>query len=257
VTELKLGKLPAKPRSTDLMFAHYRDSASLSHPSRFGHYDIIPRDGWGMLGNDRYGDCVWAGAAHETMLWNKEAGRTVTFDDKSVLSDYAACTGFDPVTGANDNGTDVHNALSYRRHTGIVDASGKRHKIGAYVAIEPGNYEHLLDALYLFSAVGIGFEFPDYAIDEFNAGKPWTYRKGGTIEGGHYVCLVGKPNSLYIDPVSWAHLTGMTKRFFEHYCDEAYGILSTEMLNAQGVTLEGFNLAQLQDDIKQLGTPNQ
>jgi hypothetical protein len=35
---------------------------------------------WGMLGNDHYGDCVWAGAAHETMLWNKEAARNVLKD---------------------------------------------------------------------------------------------------------------------------------------------------------------------------------
>ena len=32
-----------------------------------------------MLGNDEWGDCAWAGPAHETMLLSAEGGAAATF----------------------------------------------------------------------------------------------------------------------------------------------------------------------------------
>src|SRR5215813_8515207 len=122
--ELKLGKRPAAPRQTDFRFSQFAASIRMpSVPSRFGHGSAY--SDWKMLGNDRYGDCVWAGAAHEHMLFNKVVRRTdVVFDDECVLGDYAAATGFDADDPSTDNGTDVHKALSYRRKTGIADSNG-------------------------------------------------------------------------------------------------------------------------------------
>lgn len=249
MSELKLGKLPAKPRPKDIQFSEIvpRRASLIPAPVGFGHYDLFPEKGWGMLGNDNAGDCVWAGAAHETMLVNETHGVTVGFDDAVVLGDYSAVTGYDPVTGANDNGTDMHVANDYRRATGILDAAapGVRHKIGAYVALEPGNWGQMLEALRAFDFVGIGFEFPGYAMDEFNAGKPWAYQAGGTIEGGHYTPVVGRPHAWTIDVVTWGQIQPMGRKFFETYCDEAYGVLTLESLNASGVTPEGLNLDAL------------
>ena len=54
--------------------------------------------------------------AHETMLWNKEAARTVTLNNESVLKDYSAVTGFNPNDPNTDQGTDMQVAA--RRNTG-------------------------------------------------------------------------------------------------------------------------------------------
>ncbi len=185
--ELKLGKKPAAPRPTDFKFTEFAASIQLPPvPSRFGHGSAYAD--WKMLGNDHYGNCVWAGAAHEHMLLNKIVHQAdVSFDDSAVLGDYAAATGFDPNDPSTDNGTDVHDALSYRRLTGIADTTGTRHFIGAYVSLDPKNWEHLAQATYIFGAVGIGFEFPASAMDQFNAGELWDYVAGSKIEGGHYV----------------------------------------------------------------------
>jgi hypothetical protein len=43
----------------------------------------------------------------------------------------------------------------------------------------------------------------------------------------------------------------MTPQFYKTYCDEAWAILSPEMLKA-GKSLEGFDLASLQADLKAL-----
>ena len=132
---LKLGKKPARPGAVKLKLAKYLVKPKLPTPPKvFGHEALIGPN-WEMLGNDQYGDCVWAGAAHETMLWNKEAARAVTFNNQSVLKDYSAVTGFNPNDPNTDQGTDMQVAASYRRKTGVLDANGKRHKVIAYLAL--------------------------------------------------------------------------------------------------------------------------
>lgn len=250
----KLGKLPAKHSPKDLLLAEFRDDTKryTQAPIGFGHYRLVPD--FGMLGNDSYGDCVFAGSDHETMMWNAEAGVTVEFTAENALSDYSAVTGFDPNDPSTDQGTVVHDALDYRRHTGVVDAQGQRHQIGAYMAVEPGNFAHVLEAVYAFGVVGIGFEFPASAMDQFNRGKPWTYVRGSKIEGGHYVPVVGRPGAETLDVVTWGKVQPMTRRFFTNYCDEAFALLSPEMLTG-GKSLEGFDLNALNAALSALGKP--
>lgn len=243
----QLGKLPASPEAKDIRLLSLLEASAILPlaPVGFGHDHLIPANGWGMLGNDTYGDCVWAGAAHETMLLNMMNGRKVNFRPYDVLSDYAKVTGFDPATGYGDNGTNVHDALNYRRNRGVRDALGRRHKIGAFVSLEPRDWKQMLGALRAFDFVAIGFEFPHSADRQFAAGKPWTYVPGSQIEGGHYVPVVGRPGLARIDVLTWGQVQGMTRTFYEHYADEAYGVLSLEALNASGVTPEGLNLDAL------------
>ena len=254
----KLGKAPATSDARDLMFAHYRSGSLPPHPKAFGHETAVGPE-WGMLGNDAVGDCVFAGAAHETMLWTCESlGRPAPFDPSSVLSDYSAVTGYDPrrttPTGENptDNGTNVRDGLRYRQKTGIVDAAGKRHQIGAYVAVELANTTDLLEALYLFGAVGIGLEFPPSAMDQFDRRRPWRVVSGpsGRPDGGHYVPLVGYRDG-YLECVTWGRVQRMSLSFFTRYCDEAWAMLSAEMLK-DGASLDGFSLADLQKDLSVL-----
>lgn len=252
MADLKLGKAPARHDHRDLLFADYRAAVEEIPAARIGYQHAIPEP-IGMLGNDAYGDCVFAGAAHETMLWNATQARTVTFTDRSVLGDYSAVTGFDPRDPASDQGTVVHDALNYRRHTGIADAHGDRHKLGAYVSLEPGNWHELLEALEVFEAVGIGFLFPSYAMEQFNAGLRWSYRPGGKIEGGHYVPVIGRPHVATITTVTWGQKQDMTRAFYHAFCDESWGLLSEEMLGADGLSAEGFDLAALQADVAALG----
>ncbi len=161
------------------------------------------------------GDCVFAGSDHETMLWNLEADKQVKFTGANAIADYSAVTGYDPkapldANGKNptDNGTNTRDALNYRRQMGLVDASGNRHRIGAYVALELGNMDQLLEALYLFGVVGIGFRFPDSAMDQFAAGKPWSVVPGPPPTDGHYVPLVAYRTNLQC--VSWGRIEQMT-----------------------------------------------
>ncbi|HXH27267.1 MAG TPA: hypothetical protein VNG90_05190 [Candidatus Acidoferrum sp.] len=247
---LKLGKTPARPGAMQFKLSNYINKAVLPKPpAHFGHEQLIGSHAWQLLGNDQYGDCVWAGAAHETMMWNMEAGHAVTFSEQSVLGDYSKVTGFKPTDPSTDQGTDMQVAASYRRKTGIEDANGHRHKVAAYLAITPGDLEEHYQAMYLFGAVGIGINVPTTAMDQFRQNKPWDVVPGASIEGGHYIPLVAKRTNL--ECVTWGQIQPMTVRFFEKYNDESVAYVSLEML-AHNKSPEGFNAAQLQKDLAAL-----
>lgn len=243
---MKLGKKPATSDHRDLKFAKYRIDTTLPpRPASFGHEKLVKE--WGMLGNDTAGDCVFAGAAHETLLWNAEAGTHTDFHDAVVLSDYSKVTGYKSWDPTTDQGADVRKALKYRQDTGILDAYGKRHKIGAYLALEPGNWDHLLEALYLGGAVGIGLDFPTSAMDQFERGKPWSVVRGSPSDGGHYVSLVAYRGGK-LKCITWGEEQLMTKGFYMSKCDEAWCMFSPEALK-NGKSLEGLDTVQLQRDL--------
>lgn len=248
--EYKLGKLPAEPGAVKFKLANYIDRAALPKPpDQFGHEDLIGASMWGMLGNDEVGDCVLAGAAHETMMWAAEGGSEVIFSAGSVISDYSAITGYRPGYPYTDRGTKVSDAASYRRKVGIRDAYGRRHRVAAYLALTPGNIDDIFVAMYLFGAVGIGVRVPESMRVQFKQGLPWTVVPGSDIEGGHYIPLVAKRDMLIC--VTWARLQPMSVEFYKEYCDEAYCYVSQEALNG-GKSPEGFDYNQLMADLAAL-----
>jgi hypothetical protein len=151
----------------------------------------------------------------------------------------------DPST---DQGTDMTEAASYRRKTGVMSADGKRHKTLAYLAVKRTN---LKTAAYLFGAIGVGIQFPASAMDQFNAGQPWSYVPFSKIEGGHYVPLVGFDGKYFL-VITWGKIQRVTPAFLARYCDEAIAYVSAERLLADGKTLDGFNLTQLLTDLRSL-----
>lgn len=249
---MKLGKKPFVDNGKDFKLSSYAVVPLPKVPVRFGHGSIFAD--WGMLGNDLYGDCVFAGADHETMLFNKlgVAKKKLPFTAVNALSDYSAVTGFDPNEPGSDNGTEVRQALSYRRKTGVVDAKGNRHKIGAYVSIDPKNWLELMQATYTFGAVGIGFEFPESAMGQFNNGQIWDVVPGSPIEGGHYTPVVGSMSSSKKGTlVTWGKRQEFTRAFYEAYNDESWVFLSPEILNSAG-TFRGLDISALAVDLAAL-----
>ena len=235
----KLGKREFVEDKRDLKFRDYV-TVLPTPPVTFGHENLITN--YGMLGNDQYGDCVIAGSCHETMLWTLEGSTEALFTDTLAISQYHT------ICGAGDNGCDVRTVLDYRQKTGLIDSTKNVHKIGAYVALDQTNINEIKEAIYIFNAIGIGINFPASAMDQFNAGQPWTVVKGSKIEGGHYIPILGY-DADYLYVITWGQIQKMDYNFFKTYCDEAWAILSTEMLNNSGLTPEGFNNTQLNADL--------
>lgn len=248
-----LGKTPARTDAVKLKLAKYINLAALPKPpSSFGHTNLL-RGSQGMLGNDEYGCCVWSGGAHETMLWNAEAGVPVKFTANGVLSDYSADTGFKKGDPSTDRGTDMQQAASYRQKIGIVDAAGKRHKIGAYLALETGNLNEMLVASWLFGSTGVGLSLQEAQQEQFQNGHVWDVVPGSPDDGGHYVPIMAVHDSLLVFS-TWATFQLATDRLYEQRSDEALVYLSDERLKG-GESIDGFKRAALLDDLAQLGHP--
>lgn len=252
----KLGKTPARPDAIKLKFSKYVEAKELKlpkHPKNFGHERLIAARDWGMLGNDRYGCCVWSGAAHETRMWGYEGGIKggAWFRDQDVLADYSDATGFDiHRPKETDNGTDMQKAAKYRRDIGIVDGHKKRHKIAAYLALEPGNLEQHEQATYLFGAVGLGIRFPNVFADQFDANRPWSYTSdphGWAGNSYHYIPLVAKRYE-YLMVVTWGRIQAFQVEAWQKTSDESVVYLSEEML-INGKSPEAFDYASLQSDL--------
>lgn len=246
---LKLGKQAFTHSSDDLLFATYNTvKVTLPKvPATFGHEQGIT---WTMLANDKLGDCTCAGQGHGVMNVNHANGRTITFTDANAITLYEHVSGYKPSDPSSDQGAVVRTVLAYMKKTGMQDASGTAHKIGAYLRLEPGNTDQLFMAAYLFGQVGLGIQFPETAMDQFNEGKPWSVVKGAQIEGGHYIPAVAHRDGR-INIVTWGKTQPMTLGFYRTYCDEAWAIISPEYLTSDK-TPEGFDMAQLNADLAAL-----
>ena len=250
------GKKPFVADHRDLLFAryihHHPQHALPTPPAEFGHEGFILPTAWGMLGNDQVGDCTCAGADHEHMLWTAEGGRPASFMTAGCIADYSAITGYVPGDDATDQGAEVREVLKYRSKTGMLDITGARHTIGAYVRLGLRHDLELAQALYLFGAVGLGIEIPQSAMTQTDEGQPWDVPpRNSKILGGHYVPLVARRGG-YWWVVTWGALQAVTTAFLHKYADEQWAMLSQEMLVGGTASPEGFNLAELQADLQQV-----
>jgi hypothetical protein len=109
-----------------------------------------------MMDNDQIGDCTCAAAGHLIMEWTANAGKTMIVPtDDQIVAAYSAVMGYNPQTGANDSGAVEIDGLNYWRQSGITG-----HQIGAYVALEPSNHHHIMDAVYVLEGRYIGMPLP-------------------------------------------------------------------------------------------------
>src|SRR5947209_5093601 len=109
ISSLRLGKKPARPGAFKMAYERYAKVTELpTPPADFGHYGLVD-PGWQMLMNDQLGCCVVSGGEHETMMFAKEAGHTVTFNDQSTVINYSLIGHYDG-TPESDQGADMEYA---------------------------------------------------------------------------------------------------------------------------------------------------
>lgn len=250
--KLKLGKSTARHDPRTLLMASYVSTGLPTPPANFDLTSKVSK--WGMMENDQIGDCTCAAAGHLLMEWTANASKKIfTPTDKQVVAAYSAITGYNPQSGANDNGAIEIDVLNFWRQSGIAG-----HKIGAYVALEPSNHNHIMDSVYIFEGCYIGLQLPNSAKPQVQNHQPWSVPPGGPTGdgkpgswGGHAVPVVAY-DARGVTVVTWGALQRMTWSFWETYCDEAYAILSNDYLNKKKQAPQGFNVAQLQADLADL-----
>ena len=246
---MKLGKLSPVNDPRTLLLANYLIPEALPPvPAKYYYAKNIKATAWGMMDNDKIGDCTCAAAGHLIMEWTDDNGALFTPPDQAIVNAYAAITGYNPVTGQNDNGANERDVLNYWRQTGIAS-----HQILAYAALEPKNHNHIMLAVFLFGGCYIGVSLPISAQTQ----KVWSVPPGGPQGqgapgswGGHAVPVIGY-DSHGLTVITWGATKRMTWSFWDAYCDESYAIISTDFAGTKPAP-NGFDLAALQADLKQI-----
>jgi hypothetical protein len=241
---MKLGKLAPRHDRRTLMLGNYVQPQLPTPPDACG-WEFKVDDGFGLMLNDRLGDCTVAAAGHLIEVWTANAGNMFIPSDHQILTAYKAVSGYNDIDPDSDAGAVELDVLNYWRKTGIAGRT-----IGAFAALEPSNEDHIRDSVFLFGGCYIGVQLPVSAQDQ----DVWVVPPyGATGEGapgswgGHAVPVVGYGRR-GLTVVTWGKLLRMSWQFWRAYVDESYAILSPDFL-AQDRAPNGFNLQQLQADL--------
>lgn len=201
---------------------------------------------WPVYLNDQISDCTIAAAGHMIQAWSAYAGTETAVSDDDVLRAYEAVSGYDPATGANDNGAVMSGVLAYWQSTGIGG-----HKIEAYAQIRNPTTLALNQCLQVFGSCYIGVNLPVSAQDQFPG--PWTYVKGSPIAGGHAICL--QRCGPYVDAetyISWGQPVRTQIKWADTYIEEAWAVLDDLWVTASGKSPAGLDVATMRADMSAL-----
>jgi hypothetical protein len=170
---------------------------------------------WGMDGNDRYGDCVFAGLAHYQQVITADAGNVLSPSTEEVLAAYSYYAGFNPNYPSTDRGAEELDTLL--RVTEAKDGIYGNRLLG-FVSLDPKNIDHVKKAIAYFRAVYMGCEMPSNC----NKQKVWqaVAGDGGTV-GGH--CMVAASYTPNLIPcITWGENQEIEWDWWLKYVDEAH-----------------------------------
>src|SRR6266576_2135373 len=199
-----------------------------------------------VFANDRFGDCVIAGRAHQTLRFELvEQCKVIPISDSDVVREYLL------ETGGKDSGLVVLDSLRRWRRRGWV-AAGQRYFVTAFAEIDRGAANQVKQAVFTELGVGLGVSLPITAQFEFEAGKPWaTVTGAGSAPGswgGHYVYVTGY-TSLGPTCVTWGRKQQMSWGFFRKYCDEAYAVIDATDTPKKRRALDRSTIEQFLDTL--------
>ena len=149
-----------------------------------------PADG-NLYANDRYGCCVPVADFRyiEAVLANADGSPAWKPSQNAILARYAALTGFDPVTGQPDNGTDTSADLVAFCRDGIALPDLQRVIVPLWASVDPTRLDHVEAALGL-APCPVSLRLPvgwDRIEDDLDA---WNGTPGTPTDEFHRVLLV-------------------------------------------------------------------
>ncbi len=188
-----------------------------------------------------FGDCVMAGAAHLIMASDVEVKR-----QDAVPSSNTVAEQYLTLTGGQDTGLNESDTLAFWRSQGLFGDN----KIAAYCPVATDQLTHVQASVALYGACFLGIQVPESAQEQFGRNEPWTVVPGSPIMGGHCIVVVGYSPE-YLFAVTWGGIAPLSYSWFQTFCDEAYAVITEEIVEA-GDGPSGLNLAALQKDLDAL-----
>lgn len=248
----KLGKKAPVIDARTLRLAKYLDAAPVLPAPASVDWTKKVTAPWGVMLNDRLGDCTCAAAGHLVLAWMSNAlDAGFAPSDGQVLSLYEGSCGYNPDDPSTDQGGVEIEVLKFWRKNGIGDSG---HKIAAFVSVNPKNFEEVQQAIALFGGIYIGVALPTSAQEQVGGlWAPTSSTPGDAGSwGGHAIPIVAyTPDDL--TAVTWGALQKLTWAWLEAYCDEAYAIVTHDWIEANRKSPSGLNVTALELDLRHLG----
>lgn len=197
-------------------------------------------DSWPMDGNNEYGDCTMAAAAHMIQSWDAQTGRNDSVPtDQQVVQEYLT------LTKGQDTGLVESHVLRTWQRAGLWD-----NRVLAYAPVNVHALTTLKQAIALFGGVYAGIQVPANAQQQFADAKPWTLEpgwQGQRIVGGHAIPLLGY-DADWLYAITWGAVQPVAWDWWSTYADEAWAIIAQQYKEAGEVN--GLDLTALEKDLQ-------
>ena len=205
-------------------------------PATF-NLDTVGAKDKNVFANDKWGDCVIAGRAHQTLRFeNYEQGKLLPITDDDVLGEYWMEQGATPVTRTHfcktqqgwsskpDNGLDMITSLN--AWCKGWKAAGDTYSIDAYGVIDPTNQDHVRAVLYLLNGGYIALGLP-LSAQKQTVWDAVEDSQGGAVGswGYHCVYLTPKVTADGLECVTWGTYQKLTWGFLQKYCVQFFGVV--------------------------------
>lgn len=248
---------PVKPT---LHLRHYIDEskAAVEVPAALAPQPLPAGFQWGMLANDRIGDCVIAMMLHSIEMFFLSVGQTPPpFSAEDAVAIYSAITGYNPSDPSTDQGTDEGRALAFWQDNGLTcKADGSVHKIVAAVAVDPADRHMRHLAMYEFDAVQYAIQLPL----TWQGKQAWTGVPSDSNPdsqpgswGGHGVAGRAYDASGVEDILTWGTDLPADGDSLDAYLVQASIVLTQEMVDSKtGFSRCGISFGDLMRDVKAL-----
>jgi hypothetical protein len=225
---------------------HLRSSA-FKRPASVDYASRVDR--WVLGANYQFGTCGPVSVANLALLVSTVLGhQTLRFTDEEVFDLYrrSGNPGFDPATGADDNGVIMTVMLSELVKGGI--GFGPRNvKALAFGRLNARDPEEMWAAAALFGGVLVGADLDQAQADQFERGRTWDHAEGTPDWGGH--AMLAAPRYTDVEGtladrtalVTWAQVTDMTEAFIRRQVPEVYAVIFPWHVRDRGF-VDGINL---------------
>lgn len=243
---LKLGrKAVSPPDRRTLRFASYLP-ADLPKPPASCNYGGKVKD-WGMLANDKLGDCTAAGILHQIMLWGSQNDAPKTFADIDAVQLYSKTCGYDGTPATDRGGIEIDILKQWRKEP--IHGC----ELLAFASVDPKNWNHVKLAHWLAGSLYMGVNLPLSAQTE-RLWRSTLDTPGGW--GGHCMITSGYAdkgcwlaNGTYLEAITWGTTQKMTPKWLARYCDELWVPITDDWFGPNGKAPNGFDIDQLKADV--------
>jgi hypothetical protein len=250
----------------------------LEAPKRFGVKALLPKFGhytsqlppppvsqdwtgkivdWGMMDNDKLGNCTCAAVGHTIQGWTLNIGKMITIATAVVDGLYAKSCGYVPGDPSTDQGGNEQDVLGYWQKNPVVG-----HTLDGWSPCKVDNQEQIKQAIWLTGGLYIAIQLPLTAQkqavwDVVVGAKPWWkfWAKDPSEPGswgGHAVrCMAYLENGRY-KVITWGKVMEMTQAFWDKYVVEAYALLSKDWIDQANTSPSGFSFEALIADMPDL-----